>query len=167
MASLPLIPHSQIVTVDIDSTLADTRHRVGLIDTNDREATDWLAYAKACADDEPTDVIALLRLLDLNYGIVLVTSRPAGARSETETWLALQAVPYDALVMNESVMDTTGRYMDATEHKVAALRDLNTRFEIVLHIDDWWQTAEAVKDQLGIPVVVVRVYDPRAVELVK
>lgn len=160
-----LSPGTRIVTVDIDSTLADTRHRSALIDAVDREATDWLAYAQACADDEPTDVIVLLRVLERSHGIILVTSRPAGARRETEAWLAAQNVPYDDLVMNELLIDTTGHYLDATGHKVAALRDLSIRYDIVLHIDDWWQTAQAIKDQLGIPTVVVRVYAPEAVEL--
>jgi hypothetical protein len=154
------MPKTQAVTIDIDSTLADTRHRAAtMIDPAERESTDWTAYARACGGDSPTDVIALVRALAPHYTIVLVTSRPVASRNETLAWLDAQQVPYDALVMDE------GFHTTPTEFKVAAIEQVNYTYDVVLHLDDWWGIGEAVRETLGIPTVIVRVYAPQSVEM--
>lgn len=141
------------ITVDIDSTLADTTHRQHLINTEHRDETDWTAYAKACAHDQPTDVVTLVDLLGVDHDIVLVTSRPEAARPETVAWLDLHKIVYDDLVMAPDTTDPTG-------FKVEAIRKINSEYPVALHLDDWWGVGQAVRDELGIPVVIVRVYPP-------
>lgn len=150
---------TQAVTVDLDSTLADTRHRASaMIDKTDRENTDWTLYAQACTDDTPTDVVALVRALAPYYMIVLVTSRPIASKNQTMRWLEAHNVPYDAIVMDEGFHNTP------TEFKVAAIEQVAYTYDVVLHLDDWWKVGEAVKAALDIPTVIVRVYAPEALE---
>ena len=146
------------ITCDIDSTLADTLHRAHLINVADRETTDWLAYAQACGGDTPTAVVGLLRVLAPHHKIILVTSRPEGARRQTQDWLAAAEVPYDSLVMLEK------HGQDPTQYKVEAIEKIRRDYDVVLHLDDWWAVGEAVQTQLGIPTVIVRVYQPEALQ---
>lgn len=141
------------VAVDIDSTLADTRHRASMINTADRGRTDWLAYAKACADDLPTATVSLVNLLAERHQILILTSRPLGAMVETKKWLDAQSVEYNMLIMDSK---ERGR----VEFKVETLRGLQVHFNVKLLLEDAWDIGQAVQDELGIPTVVVRSYAP-------
>jgi hypothetical protein len=151
---MTLFLHPTTVTSDVDSTLADTTQRRHLINSEQHDATDWTAYARACAADAPTPVIDLLHLLGRVHNIVLITSRPEPARSETIAWLSANHVMYDALIMDD------GEYETPTQFKVAAVEQVNAISPVVLHLDDWWGVGQAVMDTLGIPSVTVSVYPP-------
>jgi len=148
------------VVADIDSTLADTLHRQGLIlQGEERENTDWTAYAKACADDLPTATVPLLSLLKPHYKIILLTSRPEESRPETEAWMARHDVRFDRLVMDgNSGLGTVG-------YKLTGLRALMVEYDIKLLLEDSWNIRTAVEQELGIPTLVVRAYAPEALEL--
>ena len=149
------------VVVDIDSTLADTFHRSHMILQGDqREDTDWVAYAKACGGDTPTGTVDLLRLLDPYYTIVLMTSRPGAARDETVEWLTRYRVPYDVLIMDYKHAPST------VDFKVEQIRELiRSGWDVRLLLEDNWKIGEAVKAELGVPSVIVRSYAPNKLEL--
>jgi len=148
------------VVFDIDSTLADTMHRQDLILQGDeRENTDWLAYARACGNDTPTAAVTLLKALAPYHHIVLLTSRPEGARAETEKWMIKHEVPF-----NELIMDDYGK-LSTVAYKVENLRVLQARFDIKLLVEDSWNIRTKVEEELGIPTLVVRAYAPEALEL--
>jgi len=149
----------EAVVFDVDSTLADTTHRKGLIlQGSQREDTDWEAYAKACTNDTPTAAVPLLNLLAPFYKIILLTSRPEGARAETNEWLNRHLI-YDRLVMdNGSCLGTVG-------YKLAGLRALQREYNIKLLLEDSWNIRTAVEKELGIPTLVVRAYAPQVLEL--
>ena len=150
----------EAVVADIDSTLAETSHRKHLILQGDqREDTDWLAYAQACADDTPTAAVALLALLRPHYKIILLTSRPEGSYEQTNQWLKDHGVRYDLLAMeNGSGLGTVG-------YKVHSLRVILEKYDVKLLLEDSWNIRIAVEKELGIPTLVVRAYAPQTLEL--
>lgn len=144
---------------DLDSTLCDTRERAAtMIDKTDRSKTDWTAYAKACGSDKPTDVLSLVHLLAPTHQIVLLTSRPEAAIKETVAWLTKHQVGYSMLIMDD------GRFEHASDYKVAAIEWIQQFHQVDIVVEDWWETAEAIRFHLHLPVIVPRVYPPTALQ---
>jgi len=143
------------VCVDLDSTLADTRHRHHMVDPEDRERTDWVAYSLACAADAPIEgACGLVRMLAQTYRVVIVSSRDEKARSLTEAWLAEHDVPYDELVLGGDGSAPA----DLGEFKVHHVQRLLERGDrVVLVVDDLPVLPVAMaKAGLGVPVLTVR-----------
>ena len=138
-----------IVISDIDSTLADTRHRRDLCPTVNPEST-WDAYAAACAADAPIHgVIAVLRLLHAaGCDIHLVSDRPVAVGPITKRWLARHEVPWNALDLLAA-----GVALDGARRKVDCLRRLRAAGRTVaLVIEDWPAQAAALEAE-GVPVL--------------
>jgi hypothetical protein len=154
------MPRPRLVTCDIDSTLADTHIRAAaMINRDDRSATDWTAYAQACASDSPTDVIALLSALCMSQTIALVTARPPESYPQTVAWLHRYRVPFDLLFMCPStVKDPTGWKVDT----IARLHAEDGG--VAFHVDDWWAVGQRLREEHNIPTIVVRVYAPAHIE---
>jgi len=77
----------QAVLADVDGTLAHMK---------DRGPFDW----KRVGEDEVDEIIAeLVRLLDLDYLIVVMSGRDSACRDETEAWLRKHNISFDALFM--------------------------------------------------------------------
>jgi len=144
------------VCVDLDSTLADTRHRHHLVLPGDqRDQTDWRAYSLACAGDAPIKgACQLVRLLSAQYRVVVLSRRDEAARELTREWLARHHVPYDELVLG----GVAGAPDDQHQFKVHHLRALLARGEnVVLMVDDLPGLAEAVAGAgLDVPVLAVQ-----------
>jgi phosphoglycolate phosphatase-like HAD superfamily hydrolase len=144
------------VFVDLDSTLCDTRQRWHLIDAEDREKTDWAAYSRACANDEPfVGNIALVDLLyDAGFNIVILSGRDESAREDTEMWLRAMDVQYDELFLrDESLAEHSGSNAEYKLKRIAAYK-AETGAIPVLMIDDWPPVQDALEDA-GIPTVLV------------
>ena len=125
----------KVVFVDLDSTLASTWDRRHLINWDDIEATDWRAYAMACADDT---VFPAVRKLVLDYRslfrVVIVTGRHEDAKEATRAWLRTHGIGYDGLIMRPD-----GDRRPNEEFKIAAIREwceMNGD-QVYLLIDDW------------------------------
>ncbi|MGH9065915.1 MAG: MBL fold metallo-hydrolase, partial [Acidimicrobiales bacterium] len=155
-AGLSARPHRPIVCVDLDSTLADTSHRHHLVlDGDDRDRTDWLAYSMACAGDSPiAGPCRLVGLLAGDHRIVVVSSRDGKARKLTEEWLEAQGIPYDELILGGG----DGAPSDLHEFKIHHLRTLvEAGHQLDLVIDDLPGLPAAVAEAgLGVPVLTVR-----------
>lgn len=142
------------VCVDLDSTLCDTSHRHHLVlDGEERENTDWVAYSMACEADAPIEgTCRLVRLLAAQHRIVLVSSRDEQARSLTEAWLEAQGIPFDELILG-GTDGAPAALADFKVHHVAAL--LARGEQVTLVIDDM-PGLPAAMEPLGIPVLTVR-----------
>ena len=67
-------PRRQVVLVDMDGTLADSRHREHFVQGKRKN---WKAFFDAMDADEPNSAIAeWVRELAKSYDIVIVTGRP-------------------------------------------------------------------------------------------
>jgi hypothetical protein len=122
-----------VVTVDLDSTLADTRHRHGLVNPNG--PTDWVAYSMACPDDPPVaPVAALVRILAWTHRIVIVSGRDEQARALTEEWLARHDIPWFALYLD----DHRHEHETHEAYKVATIQHVDEVWgPVAFHVDDW------------------------------
>ena len=143
-----------VVCVDLDSTLCDTRHRRNLIRAaDDPEPTDWRAYSLACADDAPIEgPIALVRLLARSCSIVIISARDEAARALTETWLRTNDVPYDRLILLQPERDGS----DMAAFKVAQVsRLLADGARVDLIVEDAPAIAAAMHE-LGVPTLLVQ-----------
>jgi hypothetical protein len=147
------------VTVDLDSTLCDTRHRNRLVDQVNRLNTDWVAYAQACIDDEPiVSTVALLKLLAAcDVKIVYVTGRDESARGLTTQWLDKYDLPNDGLFMDDF---SNGATYNHSDYKLERVRDVLddrkwSEQKHWFHIDDWPDVKVKLEDA-GIPCICVR-----------
>jgi hypothetical protein len=150
---------SAFVSVDLDSTLADTRHRHGLIHP-DGKSTDWRAYSMACADDAPiTPVVRMVQALAKVYPIAIVSGRDNAARSLTNDWLARHAVPYDLLLLD----DHARHFTTHEDYKIARIQDAEQALRRLhlFHVDDWPPVALALR-AAGLQCVTVT--PPRVVD---
>ncbi len=148
----------RVVTVDLDSTVSDTRHRHRLIDRVN--GTDWDAYSLACVDDDPIlGALAMVKLLaTLGVEIHFVTGRTVAAEQATRTWLEKQGIIPDGLWMDETPDgDHFAAYGGHAEYKLARIQDVMraTGTEVIFHIDDWAEVA-VLLEQNGIPCICVR-----------
>ena len=142
------------VCVDLDSTLCDTSHRHHLVlQGEERENTDWVAYSMACEQDAPIEgTCRLVRLLAAHYRIVLVSSRDEQARALTEAWLASKGVPFDELILG----GTDGAPAGLADFKVHHVAELVARGEQVALVIDDMPGLPAALEPLGVPVLTVR-----------
>jgi hypothetical protein len=108
------------VIVDIDGVLADGAHRQHLV------------RAKRWRDSPIAETAVLLRLLDQDLVVVLLTGRPVRTREPTVTWLAEHGYRWDLLVMKED-----GDLRKATFSKREAVTVLRAAgYTPVLALDD-------------------------------
>jgi phosphoglycolate phosphatase-like HAD superfamily hydrolase len=145
------------VFVDLDSTLCDTRHRWHMIvQGDDRDtATDWVAYAMACADDAPVwPAIQLVNLLAHGCAIVVLTGRSEDARALTETWLESHDVAYDDLIMRHPEWRVGVSNAVFKREMVTEWCSRHPGIEPALMIDDYVPVRDEL-DQIGVPTLVV------------
>lgn len=142
-----------IVMSDLDSTLFNTEHRHYMADEC-LMSGDWDEYSRASVDDDLiVGTAATLRLLYPMHQIHLVSGRSEAARDVTEIVLGQFQVPYDKLVMYDRSLwhekPTNGAL------KVSYIEDMrNLGYQVVLFLEDWSETAEAIED-VGVPVLCV------------
>lgn len=151
MEHQPIDTRTEIVTVDLDSTLCDTEHRHHLIDREN--GTDWVAYALACPDDSLVEPIArLVTILEPRFQIHYVSGRAGEAYQQTADWIHSHGLPLDGLWLDSN--DFNGTH---AEYKLHRIRDVEktTGKKVILHIDDWAEVA-AFLGQHDIPTVCVR-----------
>jgi hypothetical protein len=116
------------VIVDVDGVLADGAHRQHLV-----RAKRWREFFDAAHGDAPiAETAVLVRLLDADLVVVLLTGRPVRVRAPTITWLAEHGYRWDLLVMKDE------RDLRRTDRaKRDAVTDLRERgFTPVLALDD-------------------------------
>lgn len=136
-----------VISVDLDSTLADTRHRKGIIEqfTSKGLPIDWTVYAKACANDQITGFGVMLRAIQHAVPWVAVSGRSEGSREATEAWLKENDLRPEAVYLEDGQTDLHSAMGHAAwkAHRVAEVADMHPT--IVAHVDDWAQVADALE----------------------
>lgn len=82
---------------DIDGTLANCEHRVGLLTTE--EADRWDRFYELCDRDLPIwAVVETLRMLESHADIWLFTGRRESTRAKTLNWLKEHYIPFSGVL---------------------------------------------------------------------
>ena len=136
---------------DLDSTIANTEHRRHLMPHVTPGST-WDDYAAACPGDTPVEgVIAVMRALHPTHQIHIVSGRSGSAEALTRAWLAEHDVPYDFLCLRGAG--------DVSANGMAKARYLTglagQGVKPVVFFDDWPGAAEIIREEAGVPVVLV------------
>lgn len=125
----PVAPGPAAV-IDIDGVLSDAVSRQHYLEAPRR---DWRSFFDACGDDPVIEEVeVLVRLLDPDLRIVLLTARPQRIHHLTEAWLHRYRLRWDLLVMRPF-----GDYEVSREFKQASVWELREYgFELKLAIED-------------------------------
>lgn len=125
-----------IVVFDIDGVVADVRHRVHFVEQRHQ---DWGRFFAGAADDALSEVGAeWAHKAAADHDLVWLTGRPEWLRPVTAHWLDQYGLPAGPLLMRGH-----GDYRPAREYKLAELRKLAARDEIVVFVDDDPMVVEA------------------------
>jgi hypothetical protein len=148
------------VMYDLDSTVADTRHRWHLSPMVNPAAT-WGDYSSACAGDRVLPGTAARMRLDWReHQVHINTGRSAVALVHTETWLNRPDVvrgSWDFLRMRPADDDDTPN----GELKVRYIREVQARgIDVVLAYEDWGPAAEYIYAETGVPVLGINPFYP-------
>jgi hypothetical protein len=143
---------TDIILCDLDSTLADTRHRHHLAPTpgTQHEYGAWLKFAMACYEDEVMEGTALLiRLLAERYPIYFVSGRSQEALTLSIAWLTDKAqVPFESVRLHrQEDPEDNAQFKVEYVHRLRA-EGLNP----ILAIDDWPGVATALR-AIGVPTI--------------
>lgn len=149
----PAFPGQPVVTVDLDSTLCDTRHRqLMLPPPEQRKDYDWTSYSLLCANDSPIQgAVRLLELLAPTHEIIILSARTNKSLELTSAWLKehLSIKPL-AILLQEFE-----HFLGHAEYKPYRIQQLQrSGFDVRLHIDDWYEVETAL-EPLGVPTLVV------------
>lgn len=147
---------------DLDSTLCSTWHRQHMIPAVKAGEKTWDDYAALCGDDDPIEgTVALVRLIAAQNAFIedpekrirqiAVSGRSGSAKMLTLKWLRTHGIPLDRTIMRPDG--------DCTENgllKVRVIRQLRGEgIDVRLFIEDWPPAAEIIREQTGVPVLVV------------
>ena len=133
---------------DLDGTLSDHEHRVGLVR---HYPPDFDAYNALCEGDPVIEEIAAVaRAMHVSgHDVEIWTGRSAAVRAETERWLLAHSIFYDRLLMRPE-----GDYRPAWELKGEWLADADPRPTLVFDDDvymvDWWREMGLATCLVGI-----------------
>lgn len=83
---------------DLDGTLCDVTHRRKWVTSKPKN---WKAWNEGLVNDAPHDAVyqTLSALYAARFAIVLVSGRGSDYRKQTEKWLRMYNVPFEALYM--------------------------------------------------------------------
>jgi hypothetical protein len=132
--------------VDIDGVLANGEHRQHLV-----KAKRWDDFFDAASGDDPiAETAVLVRLLDADLRVVLLTGRPLRTRELTVLWLDEHGFRWDLLVMKGD-----RDFRKASLVKREALGLLKERgFTPLLALDDEPGNVEMYRAE-GVPCVYI------------
>ena len=139
------------IIVDLDGTIANTKHRAHFL--HDGPKKDWESYFKACKEDTPNEhIIALCRVMyDGGARVIICSGRPNNYRLDTEWWFRDVA----KLLYNRLLMRAVNDRRPDTVVKAEMLQKLRDEgFNVVLAIDDRPSVLKMWQDN-GVPVLAV------------
>jgi hypothetical protein len=135
------------LSVDLDSTLCDTRHRKGIIEkyVNAGLPIDWDDYSRHALKDEPTGLVALLQHIQYAVPWHVTSGRSQEALDVTHRWLErhkLKPVSVNLETSREEHLK-----LGHVEWKVQHIMGLAEVHPIRLHIDDWADIAVRLEQE--------------------
>lgn len=138
-----MIPFGGHLSVDLDSTLADTSHRRGIIEKFRAagQPIDWTEYAMACENDAPTPVVVLILAWQRMGGSWhVVSGRSEEARPATEKWLEGRGLePVSVNLEDDTDSHST---LGHTAWKCKRVLWLAQKYPIFAHVDDYPEVGE-------------------------
>lgn len=132
------------VVFDIDGVLSDSCHRHYLI-------PDWDEFYKLIPGDTPCyPMIKLLNMFywDMEYDVILLTSRPESVRRISEDWLFKYEVPFKRLLMRPDDLE------DGPQWKLEQIKNLRKKYIIHWIFDDAPKNIELLKSN-NFPIIAV------------
>jgi hypothetical protein len=145
------------VWFDIDSCLADTRHRWGLSPMADPESS-WDIYCAARMGDLPIPgTVAAARVHYMHHQVHLFSGSEDSSGDVTRKWLDTFRVPYDGLRQRAAGDDRAN-----ADIKIGYIQDLQALgIEVILGYEDHQDVAPVVYARTGVPVVGVNPFYPQ------
>jgi len=145
------------VMFDLDSVLADTRHRWGLSPAVN-PATTWDDYAAACAGDSPLmGTVMVARLLWPHHQVHIVSGSPQSSWGHRAAWLDRHGVPWDYMRLRHPSEDG----MRNGDLKIGYIETVRAAgVEVLLFAEDWGRAAEDIHEHTGVPVLGVNPFYP-------
>jgi hypothetical protein len=139
------------VGFDLDSTLANTRHRWGLSPMAD-PSSDWHAYCAARIGDEPfPGTVAAARAHYRTSQVHIFSGSEESSRLVTLQWLDLHRIPFDGLRQRKPGDDRANH-----EVKIEGILELRARgIEMLLYYEDHPEVAVRIYEATKVPVLVV------------
>lgn len=139
------------VGFDLDSTLADTRHRWDLSPMANPESS-WGEYCAARLGDTPVPgTVTAARLHYQQHQVHVFSGSEASSERVTRKWLDFHRIPFDVLRQRPSGDKTPNGLL-----KVRFILELREQgIETVLFYEDHPDSAGDIERLAGVPVVVV------------
>lgn len=139
-------PAGPAVVVDMDGVLSDASQRQHLLEGPIQH---WEAFFAACGADAPIDeALEVVRLLDPEVAVVLLTARPIRVRPQTLDWLGRHPVRWDLLIMRDEDDWSSSHLFKRVE-----LRELRRAgFDPRLAVDDDPRNVEMYRKE-GVPAL--------------
>lgn len=137
------------LSVDLDSTLCDTRHRKGIIEkyTNAGLPIDWDEYSMAAMQDKPTALAHMLTQVQYAIPWHVTSGRSQEALEVTHRWLERHKLK----PVSVNLEDSRSRHLELghVEWKVQRVLELAAAYPIRVHIDDWSDVAVELEARSG------------------
>jgi FMN phosphatase YigB (HAD superfamily) len=126
------IPQNAAYLFDIDNTLSDPSHRENLLGQNPSDV-EWTEFFLASGADKPIEsTLLVLRALQQDYKIIVLTGRAEIARDITVKWLKQHGIEYDELIMRQPG-DTS---LPAVFKKEAYMTQIKPKYTVMGTFDD-------------------------------
>jgi len=137
------------LSVDLDSTLCDTRHRKGVIEkyVNAGLPIDWDDYARSAIQDKPTALVYILQQMQYAIPWHVTSGRSAEALDATWAWLERHKLK----PVSVNLEDSRERHVELghVEWKVQRVIELAAAYPIRIHIDDYAAVGEELEARTG------------------
>lgn len=147
--------HKTAVLFDLDSTLADTRHRWHLSPKADPSSS-WAKYCAARMGDTPIPgAVAAARLHYPHHQVNICSGSEVSAEQVTRAWLDRHRIPFDALVLRTDPLATNA---DIKVSYIEFLRSVG--IEPVLFYEDHPAVATEIYERTGVPALGVNPFYP-------
>jgi hypothetical protein len=139
------------VGFDLDSTLADTRHRWGLSPMSD-PSSDWGRYCAARMGDTPfPGAVAAARLHYPHHRVYVFSGSEESSAAVTRQWLDLHRIPFDDIRQRPPGDNAPNGRLKA--RFICELRERG--IEMLLYYEDHPQAAGQIEMLAEVPVLVV------------
>ena len=137
-----------VIVFDIDGTLANCDHRIGLITVDSKQKKDWAKFHAGIPNDAPHEhMVWLARSCFGRANVIICTGRMEDSRVMTEDWLKKHKVPYDQIYMRISKDYRTDNIV-----KVELLNQIRKEWgEPYIWFDDRKRVVDAIRAE-GVPV---------------
>ncbi len=132
------------IIVDMDNTLTKSSWRNPL--TPALKGGDWDPFHERCQEDEPTNLVDLVRILSEFFQIVITTARPERFRTHTTNWLTKHNIRPARILMRGDESNASSPDVKI-EHVDFLMRN---GFKIAFGIDDRKDVCDAW-EKMGIP----------------